>query len=112
MRITNCAGSAYPNGWPDYRACMSFDREEWLRIEDTSYADGVLTIRGEKKSSRSDDERGYSERSYGTFVRYFTLPNTVETEKVKADYKNGVLTLRLPLREEAKPRSIKIDVAA
>jgi murein tripeptide amidase MpaA len=45
LRITNCAGSAYPNGWPDYRACMSFDREEWLRIEDTSYADGVLTIR-------------------------------------------------------------------
>ena len=45
LRITNCADSAYPNGWPDYRACMSFDREEWLRVEDTSYADGILTIR-------------------------------------------------------------------
>ncbi|MFL6734172.1 MAG: M14-type cytosolic carboxypeptidase [Sphingomicrobium sp.] len=45
LRITNCAGSAYPNGWPDYRACMSFDREEWLRVEDTSYAEGILTIR-------------------------------------------------------------------
>ncbi|HEX8413616.1 MAG TPA: M14-type cytosolic carboxypeptidase, partial [Sphingomicrobium sp.] len=45
LRITNCGESAYPNGWPDYRACMSFDREHWLRVEDTSYADGVLTIR-------------------------------------------------------------------
>ena len=45
LRIVNCRDSAYPNGWPDYRACMSFDREEWLRVEDTSYADGVLTIR-------------------------------------------------------------------
>jgi murein tripeptide amidase MpaA len=45
LRITNCAGSAYPNGWPDYRARISFDREEWLQVEDTSYADGILTIR-------------------------------------------------------------------
>ena len=45
LRITNCAGSAYPNGWPDYRACLSADREEWLRVEGTSYTDGVLTIR-------------------------------------------------------------------
>ena len=45
LRITNCAGSAYPHGWPDYRACVSIDREEWLRIDGTSYDDGVLTIR-------------------------------------------------------------------
>ncbi|MEO5774406.1 MAG: M14-type cytosolic carboxypeptidase [Sphingomicrobium sp.] len=45
LRITNCAGSAYPNGWPDYRARISLDREEWLQVEDTSYSDGVLTIR-------------------------------------------------------------------
>lgn len=44
LRIMNCGGSAYPNGWPDYKAVMSVDREEWLRIHDTSYADGVLTI--------------------------------------------------------------------
>ena len=44
LRITNCAGSAYPNGWPDYRACMSADRDEWLRVP-TTYEDGVLTIR-------------------------------------------------------------------
>ena len=45
LRITNCGGSAYPGGWPDYRACMSVDRDEWVRVADTSYADGVLTIR-------------------------------------------------------------------
>ncbi len=45
LRILNCAGAAYPKGWPDYRACVSADREEWLRIEGTSYADGVLTMR-------------------------------------------------------------------
>jgi murein tripeptide amidase MpaA len=45
LRITNCAGSAYPLGWPDYRACVSYDREEWIRVEGTSYAEGALTIR-------------------------------------------------------------------
>ena len=45
LRITNCAGSAYPNGWPDYRAVISSDRDEWIRVEGTSYDNGVLTIR-------------------------------------------------------------------
>ncbi|WP_293941969.1 M14-type cytosolic carboxypeptidase [Sphingomonas sp.] len=45
LNITNCGGSAYPNGWPDYRACLSIDREDWVRVDDTSYADGTLTIR-------------------------------------------------------------------
>ena len=45
LRILNCAGSAYPHGWPDYRACLSLDREEWVRVPDTSYVQGVLTIR-------------------------------------------------------------------
>ena len=45
LRITNCAGSAYPHGWPDYKGVMSLDREEWVRISDTSYADGVLTMK-------------------------------------------------------------------
>lgn len=45
LRITNCAGSAYPHGWSDYRAVMSLDREEWVRISDTGYADGVLTMK-------------------------------------------------------------------
>ena len=45
MNITNCGKSAYPDGWPDYKACMSLDREDWVRVPGTSYADGVLTIR-------------------------------------------------------------------
>ena len=45
LRITNCAGSAYPNGWPDYKGVMSLDREEWLRIDETSYDAGVLTMK-------------------------------------------------------------------
>ena len=45
LRVTNCEGAAYPKGWPDYKAVMSIDREEWLRVDDTSFADGVLTIK-------------------------------------------------------------------
>ena len=45
LEITNCAGAAYPDGWPGYKACISVDREDWVRVPDTSFADGVLTIR-------------------------------------------------------------------
>jgi murein tripeptide amidase MpaA len=45
LNIINCGGSAYPDGWPDYKACVSIDREDWTRVRDTSYADGTLTIR-------------------------------------------------------------------
>ena len=45
LRITNCAGAAYPNGWPDYKACVSIDRDEWVRVSETIYEDGILTIR-------------------------------------------------------------------
>jgi murein tripeptide amidase MpaA len=45
LRIVNCAGSAYPHGWPDYKGVMSLDREQWVRVQDTSYADGVLTMK-------------------------------------------------------------------
>ena len=74
----------------------------------------VLTIKGEKKvaSDVKEEQYHHAERRYGTFSRSFSLPQTVDPNKVSADYKNGVLTVRLPLREEAKPRSIKVDVAA
>jgi murein tripeptide amidase MpaA len=45
LKITNCAKAAYPDGWPDYKACLSLDREDWVRIPGTSYDKGVLTIR-------------------------------------------------------------------
>jgi HSP20 family protein len=74
----------------------------------------VLTISGEKKFATDVKEEHFhhSERRYGTFSRSFSLPHTVDGSKVSADYQNGVLTVRLPLREEAKPRQIKVDVAA
>ena len=74
----------------------------------------TLTLRGEKKTEQAvkDDQFHRVERSYGTFTRSFALPHTVDTEKVAADYKDGVLTIRLPQREEAKPKQIKVNVAA
>jgi HSP20 family protein len=74
----------------------------------------VLTIKGEKKVSSEVKEEQYHhvERRYGTFSRSFSLPTTVDPSRVSAEYKHGVLTVRLPLREEAKARSIKVDVAA
>jgi HSP20 family protein len=81
---------------------------------DITVDNGTLTIRGEKKFSQDVKEEQFHriERRYGTFTRSFSLPQTVDTGKVAAEYKNGVLSVRLPLREEAKPRSVKIDVAA
>ena len=81
---------------------------------DITVDNGTLTIRGEKKLSSDVKEEQFHriERRYGTFSRSFSLPQTVDPGKVAADYKQGVLTVRLPLREEAKPRSIKVDVAA
>jgi len=74
----------------------------------------VLTIKGEKKASAEvkDEQYHHVERRYGSFSRSFSLPPTVDPGKVAAEYKHGVLTVKLPLREEAKPRSIKVDVAA
>jgi HSP20 family protein len=75
---------------------------------------GTLTIKGEKRFSNEvkEDQFHRIERRYGTFSRSFSLPQTVDASRVSAEYKNGVLTVRLPLREEAKPRQIKVDVAA
>ena len=62
--------------------------------------DGVLTLRGEKRSTRTDEERGYSERSYGRFERSITLPANVEEEKCSAEFRDGVLTVSLPKSAE------------
>ena len=73
----------------------------------------MLTLRGQKKLPDDLKEEQFRriERSYGAFGRSFTLPTTVDATKVSADYKNGVLTVKLPFREEAKPRTITVDVA-
>ncbi len=79
-----------------------------IRVENN-----ILTIRGERKFERKVDENNYLrvERAYGAFNRSFSLANTVNTEAIKADYQNGVLTLTVPKREEAKPKQIKVNVS-
>jgi HSP20 family protein len=77
--------------------------------------DNTLTLRGEKKLDPEVSEEQFHriERSYGSFARTFALPPTVDAGRVSAQYKAGVLTVRLPLRDdEAKPNKIKIAVAA
>ena len=75
---------------------------------------GTVVIKGEKKFDPAVKEDSYRriERAYGTFHRSFTLPNTVDAGKVTADFKNGVLTVTLPFKEEAKPRTVNVDVSA
>jgi HSP20 family protein len=75
---------------------------------------GTLVLKGQKKFDETVKQEHYRriERSYGQFYRSFTLPNTVDATKVAADYKNGILTVKLPFREEAKPRTINVEVAA
>ena len=71
----------------------------------------ALTLKGERKFEKNQNSRGYHriERSYGTFVRSFSVPASVDAEKVVAEYKSGVLTVKLPKKEAAKPRQVKIE---
>jgi len=73
---------------------------------------GTLTLKGERKYEKKESGVGSHrlERSYGSFARYFSVPDTVDTEKVKADYRKGVLTVTLPKQEVAKPKAIKVEV--
>jgi HSP20 family protein len=73
---------------------------------------GVLTLQGERLLEKETDEKGYRriERAYGSFVRSFTLPPNVDGEKIVATFANGLLELEIPKKEEAKPRTIKVDV--
>jgi HSP20 family protein len=78
-----------------------------IRVEDNT-----LYLKGERKFEKEVKEQSYHrvERSYGTFTRTFSLPNSIDADKVSANYKDGVLTLTMPKKEEAKPKTIKINV--
>ena len=78
------------------------------------FENNTLTIKGERKFEGDVQQEQFHrvERSYGTFSRSFSLPSTVDASKIAAEYKNGVLTVTLPYREEAKPRTINVEVAA
>jgi HSP20 family protein len=78
-----------------------------IRVENN-----ILTIRGDRKFEKKVNEDNYLrvERAYGSFSRSFSLANTVNSDAIKADYQNGVLTLVVPKREEAKPKQIRVTV--
>ena len=80
---------------------------------DVTVENNTLTVRGERKLDNEIKQENFHrvERAYGSFVRTFSLPPTVDTGKIGAEYKDGVLTVKLPMREEAKARSIDVRVA-
>lgn len=81
---------------------------------EVKFDNGTLTIKGERKFESESSKQGYRriERSYGAFARHYTLPDTVDPENVKADYKNGELTVTLPKKEAAKSRTIPVVINA
>ena len=85
-----------------------------MKREDISvtFENGVLTLKGERKFEDEVKKENFQriERRHGSFSRSFTLPNTVDAGKISASYKDGVLTIRLPQREEAKPKQIAVNV--
>ena len=103
----------YSNG--DHELVLKAELPDMTRETiDVTVDDGTLTIKGDKKIAGDvkDEQFHRIERRYGAFNRSFSLPETVDASRVSAEYKQGVLTVRLPLREEARPKTIKIDVAA
>ena len=84
------------------------DKDIDVRVENNT-----LTIRGERKFDKEVNEDNYLrvERAYGPFIRSFSLPNTVNSEGIRAEYRNGVLTLHMAKHEESKPKQIKISVS-
>jgi HSP20 family protein len=109
-------------GWTP--SCDIYEDEEGvsLRFElagvdpkdvEVRFENGVLTLKGERKLEKEEKRENYHrvELNYGTFTRSFSLPGTVDAEKIRAESRNGVLTVTLPKKAEAKPRSIQVKVS-
>ena len=81
---------------------------------DVRIENNVLTVHGERKFEKEEKEENFRrvERQYGSFTRTFTLPSTVEAEKILADYDKGILKIVLPKKAEAKPKQIKVNVGS
>ena len=113
-------GDTLDRGWtPPVDIYETEGREVVLKAElpevkreniDITFENGVLTIRGERKYESDVKRENFQrvERHYGSFSRSFTLPATVDASRIAANYKEGVLTIRLPQREEAKPKQIPV----
>lgn len=84
--------------------------EKDLRV---NYVDGLLTVSGERQFENRDDRNYHRiERAYGSFVRTFSLPRSVDASKIIASYRNGVLEIEIPKKEESKPKQIQINLGS
>ena len=120
--FTDFYGEAFSRGWVPAVDIYETDQREVvvkaelpdLKREDINltFENGVLTLKGERKFEQEARKENFQrmERRYGSFSRSFTLPNTVDATRISAGYKDGVLTIRLPQREEAKPKQIAVNV--
>jgi HSP20 family protein len=120
--FTDFYGEAFSRAWVPPVDIYETDAQEVvlkaelpdLKREDinVTFENGVLTLKGERKFEQEVKKDNFQriERRHGAFSRSFTLPNTVDASKISASYKDGVLTIRLPQREEAKPKQIAVNV--
>jgi HSP20 family protein len=120
--FTEFYGEPFSRGWvPPVDIYETDDHEVVLKAElpdmkrediGLTFENGVLTLKGERKFDREAKHENFQriERHHGAFSRSFTLPNTVDASRISASYKDGVLTVRLPQREEAKPKQIQVNV--
>ena len=119
-RLTTRSGESV--GWTPSVDIFEDEEGVTLRFElagvdpkdvDIRFENGVLTLRGDRKLERGDKRDNYHrvELSYGTFTRSFSLPGTIDAEKIKAESRNGILTVMLPKKPEAKPKSIQVKVS-
>jgi len=120
--FTDFYGEAFSRAWVPAVDIYETDAHEVvvkaelpdMKHEDINltFENGVLTLKGERKVQQEVKKENYQriERRHGVFSRSFTLPNTVDAGKISASYKDGVLTIRLPQREEAKPKQIAVNV--
>lgn len=111
-----------PRAWAPAVDIFETDQNVVLKAElpgvdpkdvDVRVEEGTLYLKGERKFEDESKEENYHrvERSYGSFTRTFALPASIDADQATADYKNGVLTLTMPKREEAKPKTIKINAS-
>jgi HSP20 family protein len=115
-------GETFSRGWVPAVDVYETDQHEVvlkaelpdMKREDISltFENGVLTLKGERKFEQEVKKENFQriERRHGAFSRSFTLPNTVDASRISASYKDGVLTVRLPQREEARPKQIAVNV--
>ena len=121
MRTSNNKETMIVADWTPFVDISETEGEYQIQVEipdvkkedvKVTLEDGVLTIQGQQKQEQEESGTKYHriERSYGSFARTFSLPDVIETDKVKAKYKDGVLHLYLPKSEKAKPKAIEVKV--